>query len=170
MKELQTIAEENMEDFKLIGNFIKVEYNDCEYLYYFINYDENINIKTKLQNKLKDIQNSCSKFYCNSYELYEIINKQYDQFKITDQFLIKELFNIFQNKSDNNLIFANPNSFTIDTITTPSHISQVNKLKLLIDSILDIDNNINYDSVDKMIDTLQSLKNLEYHVNLEKNN
>ena len=104
-----------MEDFRLLGNFVKVRYNDNEYLYYFIKSAENIDIKNQLQNKLKNIPTSCSKFYCDSYELYEIINKKYYKFQIEDQFLVKEIFCNFQNNSDNNLIFANLNSFIIET-------------------------------------------------------
>ena len=147
-----------MDDFKLLGYFIKVEYNDYEYLYYFINHDENIDVKTKLEGTLKDISNCSSKFYCDSYELYEIINREYDKFKITDKFLLKELFDVFKNIGDNNLIFTNPNSFTIDTTTILPHIQQVEKLKILLDDIMDIDNNINYTSVDKMIDILNQLE------------
>ena len=144
-----------MEDFKKLGHFVKVEYNDYDYLYYFID-NQDIDIKTIIKDKLKDISNGSSKFNCESYELHEIVNDEYVKFKTQDQFLLKELFSTFQNNS--NLIFANPNSFTIDTVVTLPHLQQIDKLKSLLKHITDIDNNLNYNSIDKMLDILTMLK------------
>jgi len=147
-----------MEDFKHLGYFVKVEYNDYDYLYYFIDYNKNIDIISILKDKLKNIENCSSKFYCSSYEIYEILNQQYNKFKISDQFLIKELFSVFQTNNKNDLIFANPLNFTIDTVKIPRHIDQVEKLQLLSNNLLDVDNNLNYTTIDKMIEILQMMQ------------
>ena len=146
-----------MEDFKILGYFIKVEYNDYDYLYYFIDYDDNIDIETIMQEKVKDIPNGTLQFNCSSYEVYEILNNKYDKFRTSNRFLIEDLFKAFKNYDNSRLILSNPYNFSIDTITTLPYQKQIEKLKSLINKLTDIDDNINYDTVNNMINILQSL-------------
>ena len=151
-----------MEDFKKLGYFVKVEYNDYDYLYYFIdNIEPNIDIQTIMKDKLKDIPNGSSKFHCDCYELHEIVNDNYSKFKTQDQFLLQELFSTFHNNTNSDLIFANPNNFTIDTIVTLPHMQHVDRLRSLLNEIIDTDNNLNYKCIDKMLDILTMLKREE---------